>query len=30
MTIEDETGFANVLFFEKLIEKFRKKFLNQD
>jgi error-prone DNA polymerase len=27
MTIEDETGFANVVFFEKLFEKFRKEIL---
>jgi error-prone DNA polymerase len=27
MTIEDETGFANVVFFEKLFDKFRKEIL---
>ena len=27
MTIEDETGFANVVIFEKLFEKFRKEIL---
>ncbi|MEJ8843721.1 error-prone DNA polymerase [Lacibacter sp. H375] len=27
MTIEDETGFANVVYFEKLFEKFRKEIL---
>jgi error-prone DNA polymerase len=27
MTIEDETGFANVVFFEKLFEQFRKEIL---
>lgn len=27
MTIEDETGFANVVFFESLFEKFRKEIL---
>ena len=27
MTIEDETGFANLVVFEKLFEKFRKEIL---
>lgn len=27
MTIEDETGFANVVFFESLFEKYRKEIL---
>ena len=27
MTIEDETGFANLVIFEKLFEKFRKEIL---
>jgi error-prone DNA polymerase len=27
MTIEDETGFANVVIFESLFEKFRKEIL---
>ncbi len=27
MTIEDETGFANLVIFERLFEKFRKEIL---